>query len=407
MVIAYDLSMFFVIITALLTLVSTYVGWRLLPSLALGPVALTVATLILALPPVLAAGSMLARFLDKGGWARRLTWAASLALGWVSSLTLLTLLRELVLALGTVLLSRPGAAALYRASAWAVPALALLATLFGLVRALGRPRIVHVNVPLTDLPDDLQGFTVVQLSDVHVGSSIRRAYVQRVVDRVNAMKPDLVAITGDLVDGTVEQLASQVEPLAQLRSQFGTFFVTGNHEYYSGAAAWIAHLRQLGMRVLMNEHVILRRGASALLLAGVPDPAAQAFDPAQRSDPRLALRGAPSQVRPRILLAHRPRSAPAAASAGFDLQLCGHTHGGQFWPWNLVVRYQEPLSIGLDRLNDLWVYTSRGTGFWGPPQRLGVPSEITCLHLVRAAGASEASTAHRAAPPVATASAGR
>jgi hypothetical protein len=376
--------MFFIVVTALLTLVSTYVGVRLLPAMSLGPIALALAVLILALPPLLAAGGMLARLLARGGWARRLTWAASLALGWVSSLTLLTLLREPLLAIGALTVARSDGAVLHRLSAWAVVALALLATLVGLVRALGRPRIVHVSIPLADLPHDLQGLRIVQLSDVHVGSTIRRAYVQRIVDRVNALQADLVAITGDLVDGTVAQLADQVAPFAQLRSQFGTFFVTGNHEYYSGAMAWIAHLRGMGMRVLMNEHVVLRRGDAALLLAGVPDPAAQAFDPAQVGDPRLALRGAPPEARPRILLAHRPRSASAAASAGFDLQLSGHTHGGQFWPWNLVVRFQEPLSIGLDRLRQLWVYTSRGTGFWGPPQRLGVPSEITCLQLVRA-----------------------
>ncbi|HTT04855.1 MAG TPA: metallophosphoesterase [Steroidobacteraceae bacterium] len=385
--------MFFVVATVVLTLVSAYVGLRLLPALALGHAALALAVVVLALPPLLAVGGMLGRLLTRAAWARRLTWAASLALGWVSTLVVLTLLRELALALGALLMPRPDAAALHRLSALAVPALAAVATVFGLLRALGRPRVVHVRVPLPDLAPDLQGLTIVQLSDVHVGATIRRAYVQRVVDRVNALRPDLVAITGDLVDGTVVQLAEQVAPLAQLRSRFGTFFVTGNHEYYSGAAAWIAHLRQMGMQVLMNEHVILRRGSAALLLAGVPDPTARAFDPAQRSDPRAALQGAPAHVRPRILLAHRPRCAPAAASAGFDLQLCGHTHGGQFWPWNLVVRFQEPLSIGLDRLNDLWVYTSRGTGFWGPPQRLGVPSEITCLHLVRAGSAADVARA--------------
>ncbi len=392
--------MFFIVATALLTLVSAYVGVRLLPALALGHLALALAVLVLGLPPLLAAGGMLARLLTRAGWARRLTWAASLALGWVSSLFVLTLLRELTLALGSLILPRSDAAALHRLSALAVPVLAVVVTLWGLLRALGRPRVVHVKIPLPDLAADLQGLTIVQLSDVHVGSTIRRAYVQRVVDRANALRPDLVAITGDLVDGTVVQLADQVAPLSQLRGRFGTFFVTGNHEYYSGASDWIAHLRQMGIRVLMNEHVILQRGSAALLLAGVPDPMARAFEPSQRSDPRAALQGAPAHIRPRILLAHRPRCAPAAASAGFDLQLCGHTHGGQFWPWNLVIRFQEPLSIGLDRLNDLWVYTSRGTGFWGPPQRLGVPSEITCLHLVRAGSAAHDPAAHRGEHPV-------
>jgi len=384
--------MFFLIATVLLALVSAYVGMRLLPSLALGPAALAAAILILALPPLLAACGFGARRLDRPALARRLIWAGSLSLGWVSSLFFLTVLREVALGAGALLLRGSQQALLQRSSAFAVPALALLATLLGLWRALGRPRVLQQSIPLERLAEDLQGFMIVQLSDVHVGSAIRRAFVQRVVDRVNALHPDVVVITGDLVDGTVAQLAGQVAPLAQLRSRHGTFFVTGNHEYYSEAVPWAAHLRGLGMQVLMNEHRVIEHGRAALLLAGVPDPTVRAFDPAMGPDPEAALRGSPPEIRPRILLAHRPRSAAAAARAGFDLQLSGHTHGGQFWPWNLVVRFLEPLSIGLDRLENLWVYTSRGTGFWGPPQRLGVPSEITCLRLVRAASGEAVQT---------------
>jgi predicted MPP superfamily phosphohydrolase len=374
----------FVLITALLTLVSTYTGVRLLPAMMLSPSALIVAVLVLLAPPLLAGAGVAARMWGRPTWGRRLTWAGSLTLGWVSWLFVLTLLREPVLAIAHGLLSRPDAALIWRASAQAVPLLTLLITLIGLFGALGSPRVKRVAIPLMNLPAALQGFRIVQLTDVHVGSTIRRSFVQHVVDRVNALHPDVIVITGDLVDGTVAQLIDQVAPLAALRSRHGTFFVTGNHEYYSGVHEWIAHLRSMGMRVLMNEHAIIAHGDSVLLIAGVPDPTAEALDKNLRPDPELALKNAPAQVYPRILLSHRPQSAPAAARAGFDLQLSGHTHGGQFWPWTLVVRWREPLSIGLDRLEDLQVYTSRGTGFWGPPLRLGAPSEITSLQLVRA-----------------------
>jgi uncharacterized protein len=201
---------------------------------------------------------------------------------------------------------------------------------------------------------------------------------------VNALEPDLVAITGDLVDGSVAELAEHVAPLAQLRSRHGSFFVTGNHEYYSGVHGWVREVQRLGIRVLHNEHVVLRHEGAALVVAGVPDFGGHHFDPQHRSDPAAAIAGAPEGL-PRILLAHQPRTAPAAAAAGFDLQLSGHTHGGQFLPWNLFVPLQQPYTAGLHRLEQLWVYVSRGTGYWGPPKRIGAPSEISELRLAPSA----------------------
>jgi predicted MPP superfamily phosphohydrolase len=184
-----------------------------------------------------------------------------------------------------------------------------------------------------------------------------------------------------VVDGTVEQLGADTAPLAELASRYGSYVVTGNHEYYSGVREWWAEFARLGLRGLMNEHVVIRHDGADLVLAGVADYSAHAFDPDQRSDPAKAQVGAPSGV-PKILLAHQPRSAGAAAAAGFDLQLSGHTHGGQFWPWPLLVRLQQPYTAGLHRLDKLWIYTSRGTGYWGPPKRFGAPAEITRIKLV-------------------------
>ncbi|MGA7393919.1 MAG: metallophosphoesterase [Terrimicrobiaceae bacterium] len=157
----------------------------------------------------------------------------------------------------------------------------------------------------------------------------------------------------------------------------------GNHEYYCGAHAWIAEMRRLGMSVLLNEHVVLEHFGESVVVAGVTDLSAHHFDPAHRSDPVAAIAGAPQQS-VKLLLAHQPRSALAAAEAGFHLQLSGHTHGGQFFPWNLFVKLFEPFTAGLHRLDGLWLYVSRGTGYWGPPKRFGAPSEITHLKLVRA-----------------------
>jgi predicted MPP superfamily phosphohydrolase len=264
-----------------------------------------------------------------------------------------------------------------------VPLLALALSIVGLFNTRRTAAVKNVDVPIANLPPALHGFTIAQISDLHVGPTIRAPYVQRIVDRVNQLGADAVAITGDLVDGPVHELGPHVAPLAGLRSRHGSFFVTGNHEYYSGAGPWITELRRLGIRVLLNEHVVLERAGAQLVLAGVPDFTAHHFDVSHHSDPARAIQGAPADA-PKVLLAHQPRSAAAAQAAGFDLQISGHTHGGQFFPWIFFVRLQQPFTAGLHRLGQLLVYVSRGTGYWGPPKRIAAPSEITRLRLVSA-----------------------
>jgi predicted MPP superfamily phosphohydrolase len=320
-------------------------------------------------------------------WARppasdRLATAGLFSLGLFSSLLVLTLARDALLLAAWLLGAGPPSLA--GTSAQLVPVLAVLLTLLGLLNTRRTARVKRVDVPIADLPAALHGFTIAQISDVHVGPTIKRKYVDAIVDAVNSLKADVIAVTGDLVDGSVKDLSSHTAPFARLSARHGAFFVTGNHEYYSGEPAWTAEFKRLGMRVLMNEHVVLTHEGARVVLAGVADFGAHHFDPGQRSDPQRAMLNAPVDAGARILLAHQPRSAPAASAAGFDLQLSGHTHGGQFWPWNLFVRLQQPFTAGLHRLNDLWVYISRGTGYWGPPKRLGAPSEITHLRLVPA-----------------------
>ena len=386
------------------SLLHAWVGWRIAPALAgfaAFPQGGTLFWSLLVVSALLMPMGLVARRFAGGGVASVLTWLGLICMGMFSSLFVLTLLRDAMLLLAW-LASWTGAlmgadtdvahallAAFQTWSAAAVPVLGLLVTAWGFWSARRTARVVRVDVPIAGLPKALHGFTVAQISDIHVGPTIKHAYLSRIVARVNALGADMVAITGDLVDGRVAELQQHVQPLASLKSTHGTFFVTGNHEYYSGAHAWIDALRDLGLTVLMNEHVVLNHHKAGheqalLVVAGVADFGAHHFDKSHQSDPAAAVRGAPMHASLRMLLAHQPRSAHAASEAGFDLQLSGHTHGGQFWPWNHFVQFQQPFTAGLNKLKDLWVYTNSGTGYWGPPKRFGVPSEITHLRLVSA-----------------------
>jgi len=347
--------------TLVLWLLHVYVGVRLLPDLPFGIAGVATGAAVLLASASLIPYGFNRRRAVVSGRAKTLMWAGLVALGAFSTLFVLTALRDVGL----------------------VVTLALAALLPGIVPVADYARWSAVDVPIASLHPSLAGFTIAQITDVHVGPTIAREHVEAIVDVVNGLEADLVAITGDLVDGSVRQLSQHTAPLARIAARHGAYFVTGNHEYYSGVHPWIGELRRLGVNVLLNEHVVLDHDGAHLVVAGVTDPSAHHFEPSHRSDPARAIAGAPTSAM-KLLLAHQPRSALAAAKAGFDLQLSGHTHGGQFLPWTFFVRFQQPFTAGLARLGRLWVYTSRGTGYWGPPQRLGAPSEITRLRLVPA-----------------------
>jgi uncharacterized protein len=372
-------------------LLHVYVGTRLLAEISEWPVlsgllALSLITSALFMPMGIGIGARLAGV--GHNTARIVTWLGWAGMGLFSSLFVLTVVREFLLLMALVADAiQPGLlsfVAVRRNSAITVTLLGFLITLLGFSNARRTAAVSRVTIPINNLPAALQGFQLVQISDIHIGPTIRGGYLRRIVLAVNQLRPDMVAITGDLVDGSVRELGPHVAPLAELESRHGSYFVTGNHEYYSGAHAWIAELRRLGLTVLLNDHVVLSHDGALAVVAGVTDYSAAHFDPAHRSNPFAAIAGSPPDAGVKILLAHQPRSAPAAADAGFDLQLSGHTHGGQFMPWNFFVKMQQPFVAGLHRMRQLWVYTSRGTGYWGPPKRFGAPSEITLLTLVNA-----------------------
>jgi predicted MPP superfamily phosphohydrolase len=328
-------------------------------------------------------------------WGRRLSppWAAIVAwpgYAWLGSSFLLfvsvgavDLVRALV-ELASWGLGTPTPVAggeLEQARHWATAAALLGGTLVLSALWFGRRVIVRrVLVPLGKLPHGMHGTTIVQLSDVHVGPTIGKRFLERVVAKVNALEPDVVAITGDLVDGSVPRLAPHVAPLGRLRARHGVFFVTGNHEYYSGVEEWCAHLAELGVRVLRNERVRIGTDGESYDLAGVDDFAGRHFGRGHGADIGRALAGR-DESREVVLLAHQPRAVVEAERAGVGLTISGHTHGGQIWPFNFLVRLQQPVTSGLVRFGRSLIYVSNGTGYWGPPMRLGSPAEITQLVL--------------------------
>jgi hypothetical protein len=248
----------------------------------------------------------------------------------------------------------------------------------GIVNVARGYDVRRVRIPLAKLPKSASGYSIVQITDVHVGPTIGRSFVEGVVRETNALAPDMVVITGDLVDGSVAALRDLVEPLRDLRAKDGVYFVTGNHEYYSGADEWIAHLRSMGIRVLRNERVDVR---GAFDLAGVDDASSARMLPHHGQDVPGALAGR-DKSRAVVLLAHQPKALHDAQRGEVDLQLSGHVHGGQMVPFNWLARLDQPLIAGLYKRGATWVYVSTGTGYWGPPMRVGPGAEITRIELV-------------------------
>ncbi len=307
--------------------------------------------------------------------SRLVAWPANLFLGFAFYLLIGLLATDAaLLVVGAAFEGDPGLT-LTRSRALAVLSFALVAGFTGMSSALAPPRLARHEIRLRRWPRALDGFRIVQISDIHIGSMLGAPFARSIVTRVNALEPDLIAVTGDLVDGPVAHLASEVAPFADLRAAHGVFFVTGNHDYYSGAGSWVEHVRHLGMRPLRNERVTITQGEAHFELAGVDDHRGNLFGSGEGEDVPRALHGR----HPRdavVLLAHDPSTFPAAVEADVDLQLSGHTHGGQIWPFNVLVRAAVGFVSGHYRRGDAQLLVGHGTGYWGPPMRLRAPAEI-------------------------------
>ena len=383
--------MFFAVFLLIVGIIFGYPSWRLqsaLPSLSW---LWTTATVIVALLPVALLAGLRTGHLPMR-WHRPAAWVTWLGLGCAVVLFDVVLQRDLLWTIlllvqhltGISLSPAESSTDWIRLSAGLCPAVALVLSGFSWYQAQRKPPVTHLTVPIAKLPADLDGLRIVHITDLHVGPTIRLPFVESVVDAVNELHADLICFTGDLADGTVADLAAQVAPLAQLSAPLGTWFCTGNHDYYWDAAAWMAKIEALGFHLLSNNHAVVTKGNARLVIGGLPDPAGAQGLPSDRrhtADADAIFANAPEG--PRLLLAHQPSVAVAAASTGACLTLSGHTHGGQILPWSLLVRLQQPIVAGLHRRagNDGWIFVSRGVGYWGPPMRFGAPSQIACLTL--------------------------
>ncbi len=384
---------FVVVLSLILAMAHRYVWVRLVRDAGLPAPWTTLGAIALAVLFVLVMSSFFLSRTAPRDLALPFSWSAYTWLGVLFFLVIALGVGDLLRAVSTLVHALPFGAtsaeaavdperrlAISRLFAAGAAALGLGASGVGLVSALSPVAVKRLRVSLDRLSPVSEGTRIVQLTDVHVGPTIGKDFIEDLVARVNALRPDVIAITGDLVDGSVEALREHVAPLGKLRARYGVFFVTGNHEYYSGADAWILHLRSLGVKVLRNERVRIG-GEEGFDLAGIDDAFSASFE-GHGPDLAKALEGRDAG-RACVLLAHQPRGIHLADSLGVDLQLSGHTHGGQMFPWNLAVRLQQPFVAGLHRLKHAQIYVSHGTGYWGPPMRVGAPAEITEIELVR------------------------
>ena len=263
---------------------------------------------------------------------------------------------------------------------WALLGVVLPLSAWALYQGLQKPGVRQVEIRLGRWPRNLDGFKIVQISDIHFGPILSDRFARWLTGRVNGLEPNLIVVTGDLVDGRVDKIGYTVEPLADLHAPCGRWFVTGNHDHYSNATDWVGCAQSLGMKVLRNTHTVIEQAGGSFVLAGVDDHRSRQMPGEGGEDLEAALTGI-SEALPVVLLAHDPTTFHEASRQGVDLQLSGHTHGGQIWPFHYGVRLAMPWVAGLYRRKDSTLYVSRGTGFWGPPMRLGAPAEITEITL--------------------------
>ena len=382
--------MFFIIAIGVLWLMHGYVAWRIIPTLGISSsqtilayIAVFILSLLPILPILLRMSGNESKLIDK------FSFVGYTSLGFFTLSFFIFVAKDLVFQLIALLghiinednpFDNSKRDFIKRSINISMITLAGSATVYGFYSARKGPFIIKHDIYIKKLPDAFENFSIVQISDLHVGPTIKRPYVEDVLEKISRLNPDLIAVTGDLVDGSVKYLKSELQPLKDMIAPYGTFFVTGNHEYYSGVDQWLDETDRLGMKNLINSNELISKAGDQISIAGITDLRAHQIKPAHRSDPELALRSVPEDIT-KIVLAHQPNSIHSVHETGADLQLSGHTHGGQFWPFTYPVKMTHPYIAGLHDHQGTQIYVNRGTGYWGPPLRIGVPAEITLIRL--------------------------
>ena len=395
---------FFIIVIFIMSLLYGYVGWRIItPANFSSSITITLWIIVVFLLLTLILSFVLRANKYEGILSDIISWVGYISFGFVTILFAFVLVKDVIWLTGIVshkiylfasslfsstpktqtVIDNSKREFLINSLNVGILAAAGGLTGWGFFNVMSKPKIERITIPIENLPDDLNGLTIAQFSDLHVGPTIQKSFVETVVKQVNELNADIIAFTGDLVDGSVEALRKHVEPLTKLKSKYGKYFITGNHEYYSGALDWVVEAERLEFTTLINENRSIQIGSSKLMLAGVTDWSGGQFYNSHKSDP---MKAAEANYTPdlKILLAHQPKSIKDASRAGFQIQLSGHTHGGQYFPYTFMVKLDQPYIKGLHKHDNTWLYINKGTGYWGPPLRIGVPSEITLITIKKA-----------------------
>ncbi|MCS5644746.1 MAG: metallophosphoesterase [Candidatus Marinimicrobia bacterium] len=374
----------------MLWLIHGYVAWRIIPTLGISSSQTNLAyttVFILSLLPIIPIALRMSG--NESKLIDRLSFLGYTSLGFFTLSFFIFVAKDLVLqliALFSYLINEDNPFDnskrdfIKKSVSIAMISLAGTGTGFGFYSSRKGPTIMDQDIFLESLPAGFENFTIAQISDLHVGPTIKRPYVENVLKKISHLNPDLIAVTGDLVDGSVKYLKSDLQPLKDMIAPYGTFFVTGNHEYYSGVDQWLDETDRLGMKNLINTNEIISKSGDEIAIAGITDLNAHQINLSHRSDPELALASLPKDII-KIVLAHQPNSIHAVHKVGADLQLSGHTHGGQFWPFTYPVKLASTYIAGYYDHFGTQIYVNRGTGYWGPPLRIGVPAEITLIRL--------------------------